>query len=85
MRGGGHHYVSLTSAQKKRYQLQVDPIRCDGYGYCVELMAEYLGFDDWGFPIVKERDLSSEESLALAKRAEHLCPKLAFKVTESSL
>lgn len=76
--------MSPASAPKKRYRLQVDPIRCDGYGYCVELMPEYLGFDDWGFPIVKERDLGPGESLVLAKRAEHLCPKLAFKVVEFS-
>ena len=32
--------------------LQVDRIRCDGYGMCAELLPELIELDDWGYPIL---------------------------------
>ncbi len=32
--------------------LRVNPIRCDGAGYCAEIVPELVGLDDWGFPVV---------------------------------
>lgn len=65
---------------RRRLRIQIDPIRCDGYGYCVELLPELLSFDDWGYPIVNHSELGTADEVALAKRVEHLCPRLAFRV-----
>lgn len=79
--------MALANERKSRHRfhLQIDPIRCDGYGYCVELMPEYLEFDDWGFPLIKERQIGSLDALELARRVEHLCPKIAFRVVDTKV
>ncbi len=66
---------------KLEYQLVIDPTVCDGYGYCVELLPANLIFDDWGYPIIKDRCID-EEHLELAYRAVKLCPKLAFRLNK---
>ena len=33
-------------------QVRVNPIRCDAYGMCAELLPERITLDDWGYPIV---------------------------------
>jgi ferredoxin len=70
----------VRRVKRRRYRIQIDPIRCDGYGYCVELMPELLSFDDWGFPMVNQRMVSTADELDLARRVEHLCPRLAFRL-----
>ncbi|MGC8481448.1 MAG: ferredoxin [Acidimicrobiales bacterium] len=76
--------ASRNVRARPRFSIQIDPIRCDGYGYCVELLPELMSFDDWGFPIVNEKTLTSREAYELAKRVEHLCPKLAFRVVDAT-
>ncbi len=68
-------------ALRFEHQLVIDPTVCDGYGYCVELLPSNLIFDDWGYPIIKERYVD-DEHLELAYRAVKLCPKLAFRVNK---
>ena len=36
----------------KESRLRVDPILCDAFGYCAELIPEVVSLDDWGYPIV---------------------------------
>ena len=36
----------------RRRGVAIDPIACDGYGMCAELLPELIALDDWGFPIV---------------------------------
>ncbi|TMF22102.1 MAG: ferredoxin [Chloroflexi bacterium] len=50
-----------------REQLQVDRIRCDGHGLCAELLPEVIALDDWGYPIVKQRDVGRVSTMQ-AKR-----------------
>ena len=33
-------------------RLRVDPTACAGHGLCADLLAERIGLDEWGFPIV---------------------------------
>ena len=33
-------------------RLRVDPVACDAYGYCAELLPERVTLDEWGYPIV---------------------------------
>ena len=35
----------------------LDPVACDGFGYCVEILPEVLRFDEWGFPVVAEGEV----------------------------
>ncbi len=64
-------------AMKQR--LAVNPIACTGHGICAELLPELIGLDEWGFPIVADRDVPYELR-PLAKRAVRLCPTLALRL-----
>ena len=33
--------------------IDVDRIRCDGFGMCAELLPEMIDLDDWGYPILR--------------------------------
>lgn len=57
-------------------RLRVDPVACDAYGYCAELLPERVTLDEWGYPIVDGRPVESE-LVALATRAATACPRRA--------
>ena len=58
-------------------RLRLNPIRCDGFGHCAELLPELIALDEWGFPIVDDRPVPA--GLADdARRAVTLCPRLAL-------
>jgi ferredoxin len=59
--------------------IQVDRIRCDGYGMCAELLPEMIELDDWGYPIVRPGSVP-DELLEHAGRAIEVCPVLAFRL-----
>jgi ferredoxin len=61
--------------------ITIDPVACDAYGFCAELLPEAIGLDEWGYPIVDGRPLPSE-LVALAKRAARDCPKRAIALRE---
>jgi ferredoxin len=61
-------------------RLEVDRIRCDGYGMCAELLPELIELDDWGYPIVGSPSVPGQLE-ALARRAVAICPVLALKLT----
>jgi ferredoxin len=65
-------------------RLTVDPIGCAGHGLCAELLPELIVLDDWGYPILLERDVPPH-LVGAAKRAATLCPKvaLALRTAES--
>jgi ferredoxin len=57
--------------------IRIDRIACDGHGMCAELFPERIRLDDWGFPIVDPRPVTSELERH-AQRAAKECPKLAL-------
>lgn len=61
-----------------RRRLRVNPVLCNGYGYCAEIVPELVGVDDWGFPIVSLRPIDDKRVLQLAERAIATCPRLAL-------
>ena len=67
----------------RRVQIVVDPVACDAYGYCAELLPEVIRLDEWGYPIVEESSLSPH-LIALAKRAARDCPKRAITLRETN-
>ena len=66
--------LGLTSARR----LRVNPILCDGVGYCAEIAPEMITLDDWGFPVVDSQPITDETWLGHARRAVATCPRLAL-------
>ena len=61
-----------------RRRMRVNPVLCDGYGYCAEIVPEIVTLDDWGFPIVHSDSIDDGRVLNLAERALATCPRLAI-------
>jgi ferredoxin len=59
--------------------LRVDPLLCDAYGYCAELLPEVITLDEWGYPVI-DPDPLPEAMLADARRAASACPRLALRL-----
>jgi ferredoxin len=62
-------------------RITVDPVACDAYGYCAELLPEAVTLDEWGYPIVEGTPLPAE-LLVAAMRAARDCPRRALAVRE---
>lgn len=65
-----------------RRRLRVNPVLCDGYGYCAEIVPEVVSLDDWGFPVVKPGTIEDDNVRHLAERAIATCPRLALLIEE---
>ncbi len=63
-------------------RLRVDPIACDGRGFCAEILPEMITLDDWGFPVIRDADVPAG-LLAEAAEAVRLCPLLALRLDRS--
>lgn len=61
-------------------ELHIDFARCDGRGLCVELLAELLARDEWGYPMGRGgKDIPIPGELAdAAQDAVGLCPVQAL-------
>jgi len=60
--------------------ISVDPIACDGHGFCAELFPERITEDDWGYPIVDATPIPPTLE-SHARRAVARCPKQALKLS----
>jgi ferredoxin len=63
-------------------RLRVNPILCDAYGHCAELLPELVRADEWGYPIVSESAVP-DELLDEARRTVAACPRLALFVEQA--
>jgi ferredoxin len=61
--------------------LRVNPIRCDAYGHCAELLPELISLDEWGYPVIADAAMPGR-LLPEARRAVSLCPRLALLLEE---
>jgi ferredoxin len=61
--------------------LRINPILCDGFGQCAELLPELIELDEWGYPIVSDARVPTSLE-AEARQAIALCPRLALGVEE---
>ncbi len=59
--------------------LSVDPIACEAYGYCAEILPELIGLDEWGYPIVAVGEVSPH-LVNLARWAMRQCPTRAIRI-----
>lgn len=62
-------------------RLRLNPIRCDAYGMCAELLPERITLDDWGYPILDGKPLTGE-LLELARKAAAACPTAALLIVD---
>jgi ferredoxin len=60
-------------------RLAVNPIACTGHGICAEMLPELIGLDEWGYPILADREVPARLG-SLARRAVRLCPTLALRL-----
>jgi ferredoxin len=78
-----------TGAQRSRgaeipgdavLELRVDPVACEAFGYCSELLPELIALDEWGYPILLGTGVPS--ALApMAREAALRCPRRALLVS----
>ena len=57
-------------------RVRVDPVACDAYGYCAEILPERVTLDEWGYPIVDGAPVDAG-LVELAARAAAVCPRRA--------
>jgi len=60
-------------------KIRVNPILCDGYGQCAELLPEAVRLDEWGYPLLRGGPLPRKLEPA-ARRAVAMCPRLALSL-----
>lgn len=58
-------------------RITIDPVACEAYGYCAEILPEAITLDEWGYPIVDDHPLPAG-LVELAKRSARDCPKRAI-------
>ena len=60
-------------------KLEIDWTRCDGHGLCATLLPDDVELDEWGFPVLSGRPVTTGE-LTNARRAVLACPALALRL-----
>jgi len=60
-------------------RLQINPITCVAHGLCAELLPERVRLDEWGYPILEEREVDPA-LVEHARRAAATCPTLALRL-----
>jgi len=60
-------------------RISIDPVACEAYGYCAELLPEAITLDEWGYPIVDDGAIP-QQFMTLAKRAVRDCPRRAISL-----
>ncbi|HEY3614595.1 MAG TPA: ferredoxin [Gaiellales bacterium] len=64
-------------SDRETLRLRVDPIRCDAYGHCAELLPELIELDEWGYPMIADGPVPAGLERE-ARRVVSLCPRLAL-------
>jgi ferredoxin len=67
--------MALTKVRRQR--LRVDPIACDAFGYCAELLPELVRLDEWGYPVIDDGPIAPN-LIDHARNAVRECPRRAL-------
>jgi ferredoxin len=65
-------------------RLRLNPVACGGHGLCADLLPEMISLDEWGYPVVDDRDVPAD-LLAPARRAVNACPTLALALARQAI
>lgn len=66
--------------------LALDPTRCEGHGFCHEVLPEAIDLDEWGYPVLRGGRLRCSISAAElddARQAVRACPHGALQLLTS--
>jgi len=66
----------VSNSRRIGVRVRVDPVACDAYGYCAELLPERVTLDEWGYPIVDGTPVDPQ-LVEVATRAAAVCPRRA--------
>lgn len=69
--------------RSSHHRLRVNPVACDAFGYCAELVPEIILRDEWGYPILDEGPIPPQ-LFELAQRAVRECPRRALFIERVS-
>ena len=58
-------------------RLRVDPVACDAFGYCAELLPELIWLDEWGYPVIDDAPVPAH-LVQEARAAVRTCPRKAL-------
>ncbi len=61
--------------------LRVNPILCDAYGHCAELLPDLIQLDEWGYPIIDDTPIPHGLE-GDTRRAVSSCPRLALFIEQ---
>jgi len=67
----------MSTAVGVALRVRVDPVACEAYGYCAELLPERVTLDEWGYPVVDGTPIGAD-LVDLAHRAAAECPRRAL-------
>ena len=73
--------MSTRTPVRLKLRMRVDPVACDGYGFCAELLPERITLDEWGYPVVDGTPVGPE-LVELATRAAAECPRRAIHLEQ---
>ena len=65
----------------QKVRLRVNPVACDAFGYCAELVPEIISLDEWGYPMVPDCPIPPR-LWEMAKLAVRECPRRALVIEE---
>lgn len=68
------------SAMTGLRRLWVDPVACDAFGYCADLLPEVVALDEWGYPILLGGAMVPPALADLARVAVRDCPRRALRL-----
>jgi ferredoxin len=60
-------------------RLRVDPVACDAFGHCAELLPELIRLDEWGYPVIDDTPIPPR-LVELAETAVRACPRKALSL-----
>ncbi len=74
--------IEPRARPRTAFRVVIDPVACEAYGYCAELLGEIVTLDEWGYPIVDGSPVPPR-LLAMARKAARDCPRAALLLTRS--
>lgn len=83
--GRAHGAVGSHRSAGGQLRLVVDPVTCDAYGYCAELLGELVDLDEWGYPVVAGDGLVPAALVDRVRAAVRQCPRRALILREVRL
>ena len=69
----------MTTTTRVTLHLRMDPVACDAYGYCAEILPEHVTLDEWGYPVLDGYPVEAR-LVDLASRAVKDCPRRALRL-----